>query len=281
MTGLAITGYASLDYPIGLAGQISGDRTTLIDHRDPAAWPRIGGCPAYMAIAVTQLQQTVSPVSWVGSDAESDVFVHDLRSAGAGINGIARLESERAPTAILAYQGDGTCACLFDPVFAGDEILTDNQRGLIASASHLCISVGPSHLTPEILACRNSNARLYWVVKNDAHCFTPEVCAELSAVADTIFCNRSERSLIGDVSPNTVILETRGSDGISVECNGHTQRLAVEHLPARDTTGAGDTFAGGYVAAEMTGTDDPLAAAQSGLDAAQKMLKQRLERERS
>ena len=279
MTMLAVTGYASLDYPIGLAGQIGGDQTTLIDHRDHAAWPRIGGCPAYMSLAVAGRNGPVSPVTWIGTGAESDHFVETLDDAGADTRGIARMPSPRAPTAILAYQDDGTCACLFDPVFAGDEELTEAQRGLIGSATHLCISVGPPHLTREILACRNRDARLYWVVKNDARCFTPDICAQISDTADVIFCNSSERGLVWDVGRETLIVETRGPDGITVERGGQVQSLRVVPLPVRDSTGAGDMLAGGFVAAEMAGTTDPRAAVQIGLDAARKMLKRRLERQ--
>ncbi|WP_419913819.1 carbohydrate kinase family protein [Hoeflea sp.] len=279
MTGLVVTGYASLDYPVGLAGQVGGDQTTLIEHRDANAWPRIGGCPAYMALAVSERNGSVAPVTWIGSGTESDHFILTLHNAGVNTDGIDRLPSPRAPTAILAYQKDGTCACLFDPVFAGDEELTQSQQALIASASHVCISVGPPHLTRDILASRNPEARLYWVVKNDARCFTPEICAEISGAADVVFCNSSERVLIGDVASETLIVETRGPDGILLERGGEAETLAVEPLPVRDTTGAGDTLAGGFVAAEMAGHADPLAAAQAGLQATMKLLEERLERQ--
>ena len=279
MTGLVVTGYASLDYPVGLSGQIGGDRTTLIDHRDPAAWPRIGGCPAYMALAVAQQGGSVSPVTWIGSGVESDHYVETLRDAEAGIGGIARLPSARTPTAILAYQADGTCACLFDPVFAGEEKLTQAQRDLLAGADHLCISVGPPHLNREILACRKASARLYWVIKNDPNCFFPEICREISSVADVIFCNEAERSLVAETPREAVIVETRGAHGIAVEREGQVRTLTVDPLSVRDTTGAGDTLAGGFVAARMAGTTDAVAATQAGLDAARKLLKQRQERQ--
>lgn len=279
MTELAVTGYASLDYPIGLSGQIHGDQTTLIDHRDPAAWPRVGGCPAYVSRAVTSQGQTVSPVTWVGSGPDSDRFVAVLRDAGIGTNGIARLPSERTPTAILAYQADGSCACLFDPVFTGDEELTQSQRDLIGSASHLCISVGPPQLIGAIVESRAPGARLYWLVKNDTHCFTDAIRKDLSSCADVIFCNGSERNLLMEVAPETIIVETRGTDAIAVEENGQVQTLPVNALSVRDTTGAGDTLAGGYIAAEMAGTGDAMQAAASGLAAVRTMLEQRLERE--
>ena len=279
MSELAVTGYASLDYPVGLSGQIAGDQTTLIDHRDAAAWPRVGGCPAYVALAVVAQHQTVSPITWVGSGAESDGFVAMLRHAGIGTRGIARLPSQRTPTAILAYQADGSCACLFDPVFSGEEELTKAQRALIGAASHLCISVGPPQLIGAILENRTPDARLYWLVKNDTHCFTTDIREELSSCADVIFCNGSERNLVADVAPGTIIVETRGTNGIVVEQDGAARSLPVDALPARDTTGAGDTLAGGYIAAEMSGTTDAIEAAARGLEAVRSMLQQRLERE--
>ena len=43
MKQLVVTGYASLDYAVGLAGQAVADSTTLIASRDVTAWPRAGG----------------------------------------------------------------------------------------------------------------------------------------------------------------------------------------------------------------------------------------------
>jgi len=279
MTELAVTGYASLDYPVGLSGQIRGDQTTLIEHRDPAAWPRVGGCPAYVARAVAASGQTVSPVTWVGSGAESDGVVAVLRDAGVGTGGIARLPSERTPTAILAYQADGSCACLFDPVFTGQEELTQTQRALIGRASHLCISVGPPQLIGAIIECRAHDARLYWLAKNDTHCFTDTIRQDLSSCADVIFCNFSERNLLAELRPETIIVETRGTDAIAIEQNGQVRSQPVNALAVRDTTGAGDTLAGGYIAAEMAGTTDAMQAVASGLEAVRTMLELRLERE--
>ena len=42
-----------------------------------------------------------------------------------------------------------------------------------------------------------------------------------------------------------------------------------------DTTGAGDTFAGGFIAAEMSGVTSPNHAAKAGLKAAESMLMER------
>lgn len=276
MTSLVVTGYASLDYPVALAGQIKGDQTTLINHRDPGAWPRMGGCPAYVSSAVAAGGGDAFPISWIGDDPNGQMYVKGMANAGAHRDGIHQLTDRRSPAAILAYQADGACACLFDPAFAGEEALSDTQRELIRSADHLCVSVGPPHLMVEILSCRPQETRLYWVLKNDGHCFTPAICKQLSASADVIFCSHSERDLIAEITENTVIVETRGSDGISISHNDLVETLHVDPIAVRDTTGAGDTLAGGFMAANMTGTTDPLEAARQAITCVRQMLVQRL-----
>ncbi len=274
MTLLAVTGYASVDYAVGLSGQIRGDHTTLIDHRDTAKWPRLGGCPAYVAVAAANAGMASQPVTWIGNDNHAQVYLDGLASAGVGTDGVARLERP-SPMAILAYQDDGSCACLFDPVFPGEEILTGKQAGIIASASHTCISVGPPHLTGEILEHRSPAARLYWICKNDAHAFPPPVRTSLSANADVIFCSRSERQLVGKTREGAIIIETRGAAGVQVEHCGKRELIMVEPVEVRDTTGAGDTLAGGYIAAEMAGQTDPRAAVTAGIEAVRAMLVKR------
>ncbi|MCY4246920.1 MAG: PfkB family carbohydrate kinase, partial [Chloroflexi bacterium] len=205
MTALAVSGYSSMDYAIGLNGQIEGGHTTLISHRDTAAWPRMGGCPSYVSVAAAGLGQKARPISWIGRDDNARKFLIDLQAESVSTNGISRIDGP-SPMAVLAYQADSSCACLFDPVFAGREDLTETQCGIIAAASHICITAGPPHLTSDILAARDSDARLYWICKNDAHCFTDEIRAVLSVEADVIFCNRFERDLIKGHRADAIIV---------------------------------------------------------------------------
>ena len=279
MTELAVTGYASLDYAFGLNGQIAGDRTTLIDRRDPNAWPRLGGCPAYIAVAASKSGHLARPVSWIGDDPSSEIYLRGLAAAGVRADGVARIAGGISPVAMLAYQADGTCACLFDPGFAGDEVLTPTQREILSSATHLCVTAGPSQLMDEILAIRHRSTRLYWILKNDPNCFSETTRAELSKNADVIICSRPERSLIRETGNSVVVVETRGSDEIVVFKCGRAMLLDVEPIEVMDTTGAGDTFAGGYIAAEMAGAKDPLDAARAGRDCAYRLLKERKEME--
>lgn len=276
MSRLVVTGYASLDFAVGLDGLAQGDQTTLIAARDAEAWPRAGGCPTYISGAVVRRGLDASPIMWVGTGAEADGFIAKLDSQGIGTDGIGKVDSPRSPTALMVYQADGSCMCLYDPALARAEVLTDAQKDLIANASHLCISVGPRQLMDEIVALCPPTARLYWAVKNDPDAFSLEIRKRLSARADVIFHSESERSLIGDTS--AILVETRGPDCVCVNQDGGTIEISVTPINIADTTGAGDTFAGGYIAAEMSGAA-PVSAIGAGIEAAAALLTDRKRRQ--
>lgn len=275
MSRLVVTGYASLDYAVGLAGQARGDETTLIAARDAEAWPRAGGCPTYISGAVVRAGFAASPVMWVGTGSEGDMFTRLLAVQGIGTEGVGTVDTSRSPTALMVYQPDGSCMCLYDPALDRREVLTPAQRALIAQASHLCISVGPPQLMDEIVALCPADTRLYWAVKNDPDAFPPDICARLSARADVIFHAASERGLIRDT--DAVLVETRGADRVCLTHRGRTVEHGVSPITIADTTGAGDTFAGGFIAAEMAGAD-PEEAVEAGIAAAAALLSARKRR---
>lgn len=273
MTGLVVTGYASLDYVIGLAGQAQGDATTLIAHRDPAAWPRAGGCPAYIAAAARRAGQQAFPLSWIGQGPEAALYCAALVRLGLPLDGIAAVDAERSPTALMIYQADGSCICLYDPALGRQERLTPAQAALIAAASHVCIAVGPPQLQAAILAACPRAARVYWAVKNDPDSFGPAIRNDLSARADVILCSAAERGLIGPTG--ALIVETRGKEGVVLHTPGKPARHhSIAAIAARDTTGAGDSLAGGFIAAEMAG-EPPERAVLAGIRAAAALLRDR------
>tara|TARA_R110002020_G_scaffold233050_19_gene444796 strand:- start:45 stop:881 length:837 start_codon:yes stop_codon:yes gene_type:complete len=275
MSRLVVTGYASLDFAVGLGGQAQGDATTLIATRDPGAWPRAGGCPTYISGAAVRAGQVASPVMWVGTGAEGQGFINKLTAQGIGTDGIGVVDSPRSPTALMVYQKDGSCMCLYDPALNRAEELTGAQRDLIRGASHLCISAGPPQLMEEIVALCPTGARLYWAVKNDPDAFPDAIRARLSARADVIFHSASERALVGD--GHAVLVETRGAECVRLTQDGTTTETAVTPIRAADTTGAGDTFAGGFIAAEMAGATLS-GAVGAGIEAAAALLTDRSRR---
>ena len=276
MTELVVTGYASMDYVVALNGFVQVDKTTLVSHRDSTAWPRLGGCVSYVSVAAALAGHRVTPISWVGSDRDADAFRDGLNKLNISTAGIHTQSDSASPVAMLIYQADGSCSCLFDRVFSGTEILAPTQLDAIGRADHLCLTAGPGHLMDPILNARKPSAKLYWVLKNDVSCFTPQICERLSSEADVIFGNRAESHMIdGLTSQSTTIVTTNGTAGVDIYTGGLHIETKVNYVETNDPTGAGDTFAGGYIGALIGGGTTQKQAAKIAANSVSQLLMSR------
>src|SRR5690606_1685363 len=87
---IAVTGYASLDHVAMLDGAPGAGRTTTILARPADAWPRLGGSPAYAAMALVKAGVAEAvPVSWVGEDEAGAAYRAQLHAQGVSDKGIA------------------------------------------------------------------------------------------------------------------------------------------------------------------------------------------------
>ncbi len=285
MTRIAVSGYASLDHVMTLDGIPTPGRTTTILSRPHDAWPRLGGSPSYVAaaLAANGIDGAV-PLTWVGNDEAGRDYSAGLAKLGVQTDGVAAVEGARTPMAILAYEPNGGCLCLYHPAAPSGLDLTTEHKRIIAGADWLCVTVGPTAATREAIALLPDASSLCWVVKDDPRAMTAELAAELAARADLICCSAAEAAFVqtafeaaGTSRPNFILIETRGGAGAQVTANGVTVFVPSHSLSITDPTGAGDTFAGGALAALATGETDPVAIVQSGHKAAYALLSGRVD----
>jgi len=93
---------------------------------------------------------------------------------------------------------------------------------------------------------------------------------------DVVFANRDEARCASDLgldlSPAVAYIVKRGSEPVVVKAHGEEARVQVEPIDGLiDSTGAGDAFAAGYIAAALGGAD-AAAAARAGADLARRAL---------
>lgn len=280
MSRIAITGYASLDHVIVLDGDVKPGRTTTIVNRSVRSWPRLGGGPAYVALAVHANYPGASlPVSWLGPDALGDNYVQQLAQQGIPSEGMATVAGARSPIAVLAYDQAGDCACLYDPGQLGGVGLDAAQRLLIEGSAWVGVTIGPMAVTDQLLAILRDDQKLAWVVKNDPKAITPAQSAALYERADLVFCNGRERAFLEDARAagrtaraGQIIVETQGRRGALFIRGDENHFVAAEPVEVTDPTGAGDTFAGGVIAAIMKGETDLEAIGRAGNAAARALL---------
>lgn len=281
MTRVAVIGYASIDFPAVLDGFFEGDRTVMIRQRPADAFPRPGGCPLYVARPMVGDGIDVSIVTWVGADQHGELFTAWTEGDGVGVKGIATIEPGNTPVCFMIYQSDGSCGCLFDPGMLGRETLTGEQKELIAGADLLCVTVGPPGIAGEALGLIRDECKVAWVMKNDPLSYPKDLRVTLGTRADYIFCNRQERGWVDEALAETagrgqpVIIETAGAGAVTAQQNGAHVQVDVEPLSFDDASGAGDTLAGGCLAAIVEGQSDLRTVVASGIDAAASLLRGR------
>lgn len=281
MSRVVVTGYASLDHVVALAGlPVCG--ATVRMRRLPGAWPRLGGSPAYVATALAAAGVAgVAPLTWVGADAPGDAYRAALAARGLSCAGIATVAGA-TPVAILAYAPDGDCVCLYDPGLPEPAALTPAQADLLAAADWVCVTAGPAAVTETVLDRMPDAARLAWAVKADPRAVPPALAARLAARADLICHSRAEAGFAaaGPLRSGAMLVETHGAEGATLTCDGQTVVLPAEPLTVRDPTGAGDTLVGGIIASLIAVPDDKPGAVRAGIAAATAMLRDRKSEEK-
>jgi ribokinase len=270
---IVVTGYASLDYAVRLDSPALPDHTATILSR-PSEWPRLGGSPAYLgaALAASGVGE-VALVSWVGDDAEGARYCEGLRTLGLETEGV-NTRPGRTPVCLLAYQPDGGCLCLYDPGLAPPIALSPIQRALIAAADVLCVTVGPADGPRVAVALSPPCAKLVWAVKADSRATPPDLAEALAARANIVVHSRGERDFVAaaDVTADAIQIETRGPEGVAIYAGGIQRVITAAPLAVEDSTGAGDTWTGGFLAAYLVRGMTLADAAQAGAACARAML---------
>ncbi|RBP11384.1 ribokinase [Roseiarcus fermentans] len=279
---VAITGYASLDYALRLDRAPEADRTATILSR-AGDFPRLGGSPAYVAAAMAAAgARGAAPITWVGDDADGESYRAALAALGLRTDGVG-IRSGRTPVCVLAYQPDGGCCCLYHPSLAEPIGLDAAQRALVAAADFVCVTVGPEQATREALALTGSHAILTWAVKADPRAVPPDLAAALATRADIVVSSRGEADFVREAFARAgardsapLRIETRGGEGVAILREGAARLVPVRPVEAEDTTGAGDTFLGAFLAAWSGG--DVERAVEAGARAARALLEGRAQK---
>lgn len=277
MTPVAITGYASLDYVVRLEDAPRRDATVIAARAD--AWPRLGGSPSYVAMALVRAGVgRAVPLTWVADDEAGGQFVAALAAARVPTDGVARSLPGGTPVCILAYSPDGACFCLYDPGAGRSVGFDPRQRSILDEAGWVCLTAGPAEATRQALARLAAGQCLCWAVKADGDAFPPDLRTAIAARADLIVFSRGEHPFIAaalDAAPRTserILVETRGAEGAHLTVGGTTALIAAAPVAAADPTGAGDTFVGGMLASLIARPGDTVAAVRAGQEAARALL---------
>jgi ribokinase len=263
---IAVVGYASVDRTLRVDRLPAPGVTARVLSVASTGSVRPGGIGQTALALAAAVDDDVVPICAVGDDEAGRAFVAALAESGCRVDGVLT-SSGRSPTAELLHDPDGATACVFDPGVHWSE-LDANQRELISTADVVVVMVAPAAVMAAALAASRPAAKVALVVKNDPASLLPDVVAGLRERADIVFHNAAESSVV-DAAPITVC--TDGPRPVTVTAGGRSRSYAVPPVTVRNPTGAGDAFAGGYMAAWLGGADERTCVA-AGAAAARRLM---------
>ena len=241
-------------------------------------WP--SGAPAITAYIAGRLGVPTSFVGGVGRDPHGQVLRDGLASGGVDLGGLVEHADAPTATAHITYRGDdhrdfdfavaGTAATQVTEADLAD--LPEHASWLHMSGSALIFGEPLASTTLAALhRAHHAGARISIdpnIRPESLHPDTTRALLDALPLAHVLLPTEGELDALGAdvdalVAGGAIICTTRGPAGSLVrDADGETSVDPVAVTPV-DTDGAGDSFAGGFIAASIGGAD-PRTAARIG-----------------
>jgi sugar/nucleoside kinase (ribokinase family) len=273
--GVVCAGNMVYDVLVRPVAGIEWDTTTWVESVEP----NLGGNGASTATALGILGVPVRLMAWAGRDAFGDFLVSKLVGAGVDTTHVVRCDAPTATT-IALVNSDGRRAFLHRPgasavAFPEPPALTG---GVIASATHLHVAnpYGVPNLrrfaAPLLRQARQAGMTTSLDTGWDSRGEWMHVLAPCIEHLDILFANEQEAlhltgaanhaeagRLLRKAGARTVVLKLGGA-GCAVYTGQDEFADPAFAVEAIDSTGAGDCFAAGFLAALHHGADSREAA---------------------
>lgn len=245
------------------AGHLNWDVTLRVDALpDPDGEATVeseraagGGSAANVAGALCDLGTDASLLGSVGDDECGRTAREQLEAKGVDCGPVVTVGGERTATKYVVVESSGEVMVLGRP--GANEAFTadDLPAAELARADHLHLT-SQNPTTATRLAGRAREAGVPVSFDPGRRIDRRAYGTALSAV-DYVFLNDREAALALDafeLSAQTLVLK-RGPEGAEVRCGGERTAHPGYPIDAVDTTGAGDAFAAGFIAARADGGD--------------------------
>ncbi|MFB6092336.1 MAG: carbohydrate kinase family protein [Haloquadratum sp.] len=251
------------------AGHLNWDITLRVDALpDPDAEVRVnerraggGGSAANVAKGLADLDVDATLLGCVGDDEEGRTAREELSDAGVDVGPVLTSSEQPTTTKYLAVDPSGEVMVLGCPGANEGFAAEDLPAATLAAADHL-------HLTsqrPETAARLAERARDRGVPVS----FDPgrrlgdRGYGPVLTSVEYLFLNDREAALAldaFDLGGQTLVLK-HGPEGAEIRDGAERTAHPGYPIDAVDTTGAGDAFAAGFIAARVDGADDRRALA--------------------
>ncbi|MFB6354081.1 MAG: carbohydrate kinase family protein [Halobacteriales archaeon] len=247
------------------AGHVNWDVTLRVDALpEPDGEARItgqrrsgGGSAANAAVTLAGLGVAVSLVGSVGGDDRGARLRTALADRGVGLDGLTTVPDAETTVKYVIVDGAGEVMVLGNE--GANEAIgpADLDPDWLAGAEHVHLtSQRPDTAAALARLAREAGATVSF---DPGRRLADRDYRETLEAADVVFLNEREAATVQDAHPGVLddsdVVEKHGGAGAEVRWQ---DGAAVHHgfdVDAVDTTGAGDAFAAGYIAARIDGHD--------------------------
>jgi sugar/nucleoside kinase (ribokinase family) len=271
MPGVLCSGNLVCDLLVRPVDRMVWGTTTLVESLEQ----HLGGNGSNTSYTLGKLGVRVRLLGVAGRDAFGDYALGQLASAGVDTGGVRRTEAPTAATVVLVRTGGERL--FLHRIGCGAEMeLTSDEFGRECagfSHYHLASPFGLPRLRPRQPELLRRAREAGLTTSIDTHWDSSgrwlEDLAPCLPHTDILFVNEDEaRMLAGNHDPAAELREAGaravvlklGARGCAVFTGEGEIRCPAYDVPAVDSTGAGDCFVGGFLAALATGTNHAGAA---------------------
>jgi ribokinase len=211
-----------------------------------------GGSAANVAVALVGLDCAAALVGSVGDDEHGLLARRDLDRAGVDTTGLHTVAGETT-TKYLLVDESGEVAVL--GAAGVNEALgpADVDPALVAAADHVHVTA-TRPATAARVAELAVDAGIPLSVDPGRRLADRDFSATLGR-ADVLFVNEVEAEALAGAPEPPIVVTKHGTAGAKAETPAGSHAHPGFDRPAVDTTGAGDAFAAGYVAARLRDDD--------------------------
>ena len=219
----------------------------------------VGGSASIAACAAARLGMSTALVAAVGDDLFGRFMLDALAARGVDAGACPVLaDADTGITVALVRGGDrailtapGAIARLTAAMVPGP--LVASARHLHVASYHLLDGLRPG--LPELLrAARAAGATVSVDPQGDVGGGGREQLLALAPQLDVLFVNEAERRGLGELATPLVVVKRGAAGAVALTADGEVS-VRAPAVEAVDTTGAGDAFDAGFLAARAAGME--------------------------